>query len=208
MADTRAVTMQLMSDSTLPGSDVVPAEPAVLSYASSPPRIHPAFLLRHFHVWLLPILWLPGGCGSRIYHGDEYAGFAMANLPAVGVWLALMKVVTIQVDPDWAFILILATTFMVCAVIGWLLDRLRAWTWIYLLVPLAFVAIVRSRYAVPGFIPPLPYHPGQEWEWDAMCVAYCWGVYAIAAITLVGAALSWTTRIAIRGLRALSSAEG
>jgi hypothetical protein len=187
-----------MSDPSA-ADNVPPAQAAVLPYAANPPRLRRPFFLRHFHVWLLPFIWLPAGWGSRIHYGDEYGGFVMANLAAIPVWLALTKVIQMpQLDPYWGFVIIIATSFALCAGAGWLLDRLRAWKWIYLLVPVAFVMIVKSHYAIPGSIPSIAYYPGQEWQWDAVFVAYSWSVWLVALVTLVGAALVWIIRIGIK----------
>jgi hypothetical protein len=163
---------------------------------------------RCFHAWLLPLAWLPGGWGSRVYHGDEYFGFLMANLPGGLLVMPLFKVLSrwIPGGERW-FPAVIGAGLLLCAAAGWLLDRLGAWRWVYLLLPVAFLGIVLSRVAVPGHVPPLADYPGQQWEPDAVCVAYCWAVYLVAAATLLGAAAARVGRALVRRTRRAAPAR-
>jgi hypothetical protein len=72
---------------------------------------------------------------------------------------------------------------------------------VYGVIPIAFLVIVKSRVAVPGHIPPMADYPGQEWEWDAVFVALCWAVYAVALATLAGATVALSLRWCVRRVR-------
>ena len=180
-----------------------PDEPAVIPYASTPPPRR-----RHFHAWVLPLLWLPGAWSSRVNHGDEYFGFLMANLPtglligpvikALGRW--------VPAGAHW-MPAIIAAGFFLWATIGWLLDRLRAWRLVYLAVPVAFLVFVWTRIAVTPHIPPIADYPGQEWEWDSATVAYCWAVYAVAAVTFIGALFGRLVRWSVKRPRRAAPAH-
>lgn len=166
-------------------------DPAILPYAS--PGARPR--RRHFHVWLLPLMWLPGGWGACVHYGDEYFGFAMAHAPSALLVVPLIKVLGrwIPEGERWFPVVVVAGVFL-WAGVGWLLDRLRAWRAVWLLAPIVFVLVVKSRIAVPGHVPPIADYPGQEWQWDAVFVAYCWSIYALAAVTLAGAIVANVVR--------------
>ena len=176
----------------------------VLSYASNPPR-HAPLLLRHFHVWVLPLIWLPGSWGSRIYYGDEFVAFAIANLPTALVCAGIAKLVRLpEINGEGSFWMVVAAGFVIWCFVGWLLDRVRAWRWIYLLMPLAFFAIVKSRIAAMGSVQPTagPAHPpGQEWEWPSVFVAYCWAVYLVAVAILIGSTIAALIRVVVHKVR-------
>lgn len=182
----------------------MPKGDVILSYAAAPPRRRRvlSLLTRHFHVWLLPLVLLPGAWESRAHYGDEYIAFAMSQLPS---GIILWPLVKLFGQPDLPahqlFLIVIAAGLVLWACAGWLLDRLRAWKSVYLIMPFAFVAIVTSRLAVPGHVPPIDDYPGQEWEWDAVFVAYCWAVYAVALATLVGAGAVAAGRACVRWAR-------
>ena len=108
----------------------------VLPYASGRARQR----WRHFHVWLLPIVWLPGAWGSLVHYGDEFFAFGMANLPSVVVVYPLMKVLehlgSTSSIGQRTFPVVVAIGFVLWAAIGWILDRLRAWRWVYGVIPI------------------------------------------------------------------------
>ena len=172
--------------------------PDTLAYA--PPSRNRTLWRRHFHVWFVPVMWLPGAWGSTIYHGDEYFAFGMANAPSFLVLFPFMKLVQHHLSGERSFVVVVGAGFLMWLAVGWLLDLLRAWRWPWLLAPVVFVLIVRSRVAVPGHVPPLADYPGQEWERDAVCVAACWTVYAVAVALLVGALTGAMARIVRRWL--------
>ena len=173
-------------------------EPNPLSYA--PPSRNAPLWRRHFHVFLVPLAWLPGAWGSTVYHGDEFFGFAMANVASIVVLFPFFGLIERNLPIGRAMIVVVAAGFVACLAAGWLLDRLRAWRWPWLFSPVVFVLIVRSRIAMPGHVPPLAYYPGQEWERDALCVAACWTVNAIAVVLIIGAAAARAARIVKRWL--------
>lgn len=163
-----------------------------LPYASS--AVAPSLIRRHFHVWLLPLIWLPGGWGATVYYGDEYFAFAMSHVPTGWPLFPFVEILQRHLPGERSFQLFVAVGFIHWVLIGWLLDRLRAWRRVYLLIPVVFLAIVTSRIAVPPHIPHLPYSPGQEWERDAMCVAACWAVFVVGIAVLVGSAAAALVR--------------
>ena len=59
-------------------------------------------------------------------------------------------------------------------VVGWLLDRVRGWRWMYLLMPIAFLAIVLSRIAAMGSVQPGVYLPDDKSAeaYDALYAQY------------------------------------
>lgn len=164
----------------------------VLPY-ESPLLRRQSLLRRHFHTWLLPLVWILGSLGSCVYYGDEYFGFAMANLPVSVVLVYLVNLLRVP-EGEWIFPAIVAVGLILWAAVGWLLDRMRAWRWMYLLIPIAFVLIAISGIGIPGNIPPIPYRPGREWEWDAVFVAYCWAVYSVVIVAMVYAAVGMIVR--------------
>jgi len=175
---------------------------AVLSYAARPPRHRRPWWQRHFHVWLLPLVWLPGAWGARVHHGDEFIGFAMAHFPCLVILWPLQKVVgpvdQLGLEIGQIFLIVIAAGFVLWTLVGWLLDRLRAWKSVYVIMPLVLLLFVARHWSIPGHVPPMDYYAGQEWEWDSVYVAYCWAVYAVAVVTLVGAAVTVTVSACIR----------
>jgi hypothetical protein len=167
-----------------------------LPYAA--PSLKPPIWRRHFHVWLLPLVWLPGAWGATIYYGDEYFAFGMAHAPTGIALFPFIEQIQRYLPGERGFILFVAVGILHWLVVGWLLDRLRAWRWVYLLMPVVFAIIVNSRVAMPGHVPPLPYYPGQERELDALCVASCWAVYAVAMQVLIGAGVAALVRRVMR----------
>jgi hypothetical protein len=132
-----------------------------------------------------------GGWGSRVHHGDEFFGFGMVHFPSAIVFVPLSKLLDLPtLNSEWGFRIFVAVGFVLWAGFGWLLDRVRAWRWMYVLMPVVFVVIVLSRRAVPPSIPPIADYPGQEWEWPSVFVAYCWAVYAVALVFLLLAAVA------------------
>jgi hypothetical protein len=149
--------------------------------------------LRRFHAWVLPLVWLPGALGSLTFYGDEFFAFEAASIPSAVLVYPLIKVCEYF---GWTsfigqrfFPVVVAAGLVLWMTVGWMLDRLRTWRWVYIAIPFAFLLVVKARVAVPGHIPPIVDYPGQEWEWDAVFVAYCWAVYAVALATLLAAAI-------------------
>jgi hypothetical protein len=120
----------------------------------------------------------------------------MAHLPSAIIIMPLMKLTNYQpnLSTESGFVIVVAIGFALWTFVGWLLDRLRGWRWMYLLMPIAFYFIARSRIAVPGHVPPIADYPGQNWEKDALYVAYCWAVYLVALIFLLAATLAALAR--------------
>jgi hypothetical protein len=141
-----------------------------------------------FHIWLLPLLWLPGAIASTKYVGDEFGSLFFANLPAVLVVIAFRDHAERIFDAmgNW-FAPVFALPFVI--LLGFCLDRLRASWRIYLFAPLIFAWAAVSGVFVSGNIPPLPASamPARRWDPDSLCVAYCWTFYllALAAMLLV-----------------------
>ena len=179
----------------------------VLPYASTGTKRR----LRRFHVWLLPLVWLPGALGSIVFYGDEFFAFEAASIPSAVLVYPLIKLCDyFQWTPfvgQRFFPFVIAVGFVLWAAVGWVLDRLRAWRWVYVVIPFAFVVIVKARVAVPGHVPPMVDYPGQEWEWDAVSVAYCWAVYAVALATLIAAIIVRSVGRVVRGVRAVNLAH-
>src|SRR5688500_17224532 len=78
---------------------------------------------RWFHVWVLPLLWLPGGIGSCYYYGDEYSAFGGAHLPVV---LFLDRFSNLFRTIHVGMIATVAVGAILLALIGVALDTLRA----------------------------------------------------------------------------------
>jgi hypothetical protein len=156
-----------------------------------------------FHVWMLPLIILPGAAGSMRWTGDEHGALVGANLPAILlIWVLPERWLKLFLGAH--FLLLVSLTLIVLASIGLVMDRLRVWRWIYILIPPLFLAMVVSKSFVPGNVPPVPYTRGREWQPDSLCVAWSWCVYALAACVLAPVLL---VRIA-KSLRRLIARRG
>jgi hypothetical protein len=151
-----------------------------------------------FHVWLLPLLWLPGAIGSTKYVGDEFGSLFFANLPAVVfVWLLRDNGQPMfEAMGNW-----FAPAFALPVVIllGFAMDRLRISWRVYLLAPLILAWAATSGVFVSGNVPPLPVSrmPARRWDPDSLCVAYCWTFYLLGVMSLV---LVPVVRLALRSM--------
>src|SRR5687768_6731967 len=118
--------------------------PSPLEYAR-PTRPH----RRLFHFFLLPLLWLPAGIGSRIHYGDEFIPFFVAHLPAAPLaWLLESRV-----EIETLFRIAIAFNFTLMLALGLLMDRLRVPRLACLLLPPLLLAAVLSRFFVFDTIP-------------------------------------------------------
>jgi hypothetical protein len=168
----------------------VPSDPMPLAYAQQPPRIR-----RPFYVFLLPLLWLPAGIGSRIHHGDEFVPFIVAHLPAVPVVYFLQ-----HHDIDALFLIAMSFNFVLMIGCGYLMDRLRVWRRACLLLPPLLIGLLLSRRFVIDTIPPrqTPWPPHAEWEPVFLFPAWAWAVYVFALLSLT---ITVFTRIVARVTR-------
>ena len=131
--------------------------PIPLSYATSLQR------RRHFHIFLLPLLWLPAGIGSRFYAHDF--GYLLVFLPAVPLFTLPPNYLGTTTLLNMA----LAFTLLVVIGVGHFLDHTRAPRWIHLVFPPILLLAVVSPIFVANFRtglqsippPPLPgpWHP-------------------------------------------------
>lgn len=146
---------------------------------------------RVWHVWLLPLLWLPGAAASTVYYGDEYGGWALSNLPALGLLLPL-GVERLLPNGAWGFAAIACVGLLIVSVTGFLMDRLR----VRRLMPYALCSFL----AALGFIGVVA-ESGRPWargHWSEFalplfCAIGCWAAYLSGALSILIAfiALLW-----------------
>jgi len=135
----------------------MPSQNILLTYATAPLRP------RHFHIYLLPLIWLPAGIGSRFYAHDF--GYLLVFLPAVPLFTFPPNHLGMITRLNVA----LAFTLLVVIGVGHLLDRARAPRWIHFIFPPILLLAIVSRIFVANFRtglqsippPPLPgpWHP-------------------------------------------------
>jgi hypothetical protein len=152
------------------------------------------------HSWALPLAVLPGAIGSTHWYGDEFGALAGANLPALMLlWRLPQPVVQVFEDSDGHAMLVGATAVLLLLV-GLLMDALRVRWWVYLFLPPVILLAILSRQFVPGHIPPLADETGGEWDPDALCVAWCWGVYFLAGGAIAIGLVITSLKLALRPL--------
>jgi hypothetical protein len=142
-----------------------------------------------FHTRALPLLLLPGAIGSTHWVGDEYGALIGANVPALLLTLyfprMMMTVERWSINAAWV-----APSVLLMIAAGALMDVLRVRRWVYLLLPAVFVGMVLSKWAMPGYVPPVKNMRGHEFDPESLCVAWCWSLYLLAGVVvLVGTAI-------------------
>ena len=162
----------------------MPGERIRLTYAP-PSREH-----RHFHIFLLPLLWLPAAVGSRLY-AEEFRQM-LVFFPAVPLIILLQDNVGSTTLLATTTILNIAVAFTLLIVIGagHVLDHNRAPRWIHFAFVPILLVVMASRIFDPKFrtglqsIPPPPLPP--SWHPSNLFPTWAWTLYlfAIAAILL------------------------
>jgi hypothetical protein len=154
--------------------------PASIPLTYAPPALPPR---RHFHIFLLPLLFIPASIGSRIYYGDEYGSFVVANLPA----LPIMALIQNRLPLHYLFLAAMIFNLLVMIFFGHILDRIRLPRWTIFLFPLLLLLAILSKYFIPGNIPPLRNPPPNlEWYPTSIFPAWAWTLYlsTLAAIVV------------------------
>jgi hypothetical protein len=152
----------------------MPSHP--LTYAAARPKRN-----RFFHIFFLPLIWLPAGIGSRIYYGDEFGSFLAVIIPALPLVFALQSHIEIVLT------LAIPFTLFLLAAVGHLMDRVPVPRWIWFaFIPLLLLAI-GSRFFILQTIPPRPAPPppGFEWRPEALFPAWTLSLYFFAVATIV-----------------------
>lgn len=137
---------------------------------------------RPFYLFVVPLLWLPAGIGSRIHYGDEFIPFLASQAPAVMIAFMLQRLET-----DTAFLVAMTFNFVLMLGAGFFMDRLRVPRWVCVLFAPLLLALVLSRWFVFDTIPPrqTPWPANVEWEPVFLFPAWAWGVYVFALLSLV-----------------------
>jgi hypothetical protein len=153
-------------------------EPMLLSYARPRKERHP-----YFHIFVMPLLWLPAGIGSRVYSHDIQLLVFLPGAPLIVFLQDHLKITT-------RFNIALFITLLAVIAAGHLLDRVLAPRWIYLAFLPILLLVIGSRMFVAKFrtglqsIPPPPmpgpWHPSNLFP--AWACTLC--LFAIAAILL------------------------
>ena len=134
-------------------------------------RAQPRFL----HIFLLPLLWLPAGIGSRVYYGDEYIGFMMANVPAIPLMLVLKQMSFAKLS-----VVVIIFDSLLMLGLGYLMDRVRVRLRAYLFLLVLAAIMILTGMCIPGNIPPITPPPGAQFYPQSLCPAWAAALYIFA----------------------------
>src|SRR4051812_22505041 len=131
---------------------------------------------RFFHIFILPLIWLPAGIGSRYYYGDEYGGFLITNLPALPLMLLLKH------TPFATFSLIaIAFNSLLMVGFGFLMDRLGVRLRSYLIFLLLAAFFILTGICIPPNVPALKtLPPSAQFYPQSLCPAWAIALYLFA----------------------------
>ena len=138
--------------------------------------------LRFFHIFILPLLWLPAGIGSRIYYGDEYVSCVIANVPA----LPLMLLVQNRFALRSVFLIAMVFNFILMVALGHLMDRVRVPRWSYLIfLVLAALLILSGTFAIGSVQRPTTLPPAARFYPQALCPAWAIALYIFTIVAII-----------------------
>jgi hypothetical protein len=152
---------------------------------------------RYFHVFMLPLIWLPACIGSRIY-GDNMTE-PLAFAPAIPVYMVLQSYL------DTTTLLHVASAFTLLLVIaaGYLMDRIPVQRWIYFFFPPVLLLAGASRIFIPNFRPGLqslpPPPPPAAWRASVFFLSWAITLYVFAFAAMFLGALTALIRTILRG---------